>query len=140
MDAVPPRDDTPIVPPWKLMKGIIKTGLAVVIMSLLGNLVFRGGADKGIDIPKRIEDGALVIDARTAGEFSGGHIEGAINIPYDVIGHVIGKHEADKSRSIIVYCHSGARSALAKKTLEGEGYTNVVNGGGLHHMVKALEQ
>jgi rhodanese-related sulfurtransferase len=120
------------------MKTILKIGLAAVIMSILANLFFRGGADKDIDIPALIKNGALVIDTRTAGEYSGGHIDGAINIPYDIIGNVIGKYETDKSRSIIVYCHSGMRSAAAKQALEHAGYINVVNGGGLHHMHQAL--
>ena len=81
-----------------------------------------------------------MIDVRTVGEFSGGHIEGAINIPYDVISHEIGKHEIDKAKSIIVYCKSGARSAAARKSLEHAGYTNVINGGGLHQMRKLLNQ
>ena len=107
-------------------------------MSILANLLLRGGADKKVDIPALIKNGALVIDTRTAGEFSGGHIEGAIHIPYDIIGNVIEKYEPDQSRTIIVYCQSGMRSAAAKQTLENTGYTNVVNGGGLHHMQQAL--
>ena len=107
-------------------------------MSILGNMLLRGGADKDVDIPALVRNGALVIDTRTAGEFAGGHIEGAVNIPYDIIGNVIEKYETDKSRSIIVYCHSGARSASAKNALMQAGYTNVVNGGGAHHMRRAL--
>ena len=107
-------------------------------MSILANLLFRGGADKDIDIPALIKNDVLVIDTRTAGEFAGGHIEGAINIPYDIIGNVIEKFETDPSKAIIVYCHSGARSAAAKKYLEHAGYTNVVNGGSLHHMQQVL--
>lgn len=108
-------------------------------MSLLGNLLFRGGADKDVDIPVLIKNGALIIDTRSASEFAGGHIEGAINLPYDTISNVIEKHETDRSRSIIVYCHSGARSGIAKKQLEQAGYNSVVNGGSLHHMQRALD-
>jgi phage shock protein E len=123
-----------------MLNKVIKFGLAVIIMSILANMLFRGGADKDADIPALVKNGALVIDTRSAGEFAGGHIEGAINIPYDIIGNVIEKYEADKSRSIVVYCHSGGRSAFAKKQLEHAGYTNVVNGGGVHHMQRALGQ
>ena len=108
-------------------------------MSILGNMLLRGGADKDVDLPALVEKGALVIDTRTAGEFSGGHIEGAIHIPYDIIGNVIEKYESDKSRPIVVYCQSGMRSSAAKQTLLHAGYTNVVNGGGLHHMQRGLE-
>jgi len=110
-----------------------------VTMSILGNLILRGGADKGLDLAALVKDGALVIDTRTPAEFAGGHIEGALNIPYDTIAAAIGNYEQNKARSIIVYCHSGARSAAAKKALEHAGYTHVVNGGGLHHMKHALQ-
>jgi phage shock protein E len=123
-----------------MMKTPIKIGLAVVVMGILTNLLFGGGADKDADIPALIRDGALVIDVRTAGEFSGGHIEGAINIPHNVISREIEKHETGKAKAIIVYCRSGARSTVAKKALEHAGYTNVVNGGSLHHMRKLSEQ
>lgn len=107
-------------------------------MGLLGNLLLRGGADKGADIAERIGQGALVVDTRTAGEYAGGSIEGAVNIPYDIIARSIGQYETDKSRPIVVFCHSGARSSAAKKQLEQAGYTNVVNGGGIGHMRRQL--
>jgi len=109
-------------------------------MSILATLFFGGGADKDADIPALIKDGALVVDTRTAGEYAGGHIDGAINIPYDSIAHGIGKHQTDKSKCIIVYCHSGTRSSTAKKILTGAGYTNVVNGGSLRRMHKHLAE
>ncbi len=107
-------------------------------MSILSNLLFNGQADKNPDLPALIRNGALVIDTRTAEEFAGGHIDGAINIPYDIIEHIIEQYEIEKSSSIIVYCHIGARSAVAKASLEAAGYTQVVNGGSLHNMQQAL--
>jgi len=115
---------------------LVKIGLVVITMGILANLLFGGGADKDVDIPALIKDGALLIDVRTAQEFSAGHIEGAINIPYNVINRETGNHAKDKS--IIVYCHTGARSAAAKRSLIGAGYTTVVNGGSLHRMHKIL--
>jgi rhodanese-related sulfurtransferase len=117
---------------------IIKAGMAVVFMGLLTNLFVGDRADKETNIPALIKDGALVIDTRSPGEFSGGHIAGAINIPHNIISKVIAQHTSNKSRSIIVYCHSGGRSAAAKQTLEQAGYTHVVNGGSLDHMRKIL--
>ena len=40
----------------------------------------------------------------------------------------------DRDADIIVYCASGARSAIAKNTLEGMGFKNVLNGGGYYDM------
>lgn len=105
-------------------------------MGFLSNL-FSGGADKA-NLPQLIQDGALLIDARGPQEFAGGHIENAVNIPHDRIAQKIGDHEADKSRSIVVYCHSGARSAMAVRALKKTGYTQVENGGGIHALNRRL--
>ena len=111
-------------------------------MGLLAKLFFGegGGTDKDIDIANLINNDALAIDVRTTQEFAGGHIKGAINIPANAICQLLPNHETDKTRTLIVYCHSGARSASARRALNADGYTNVVNGGSLHRMRKQLEQ
>ena len=43
------------------MNKFIKIGLAVIIVSILANMMFRGGADKDIDLPTLVKKGALVI-------------------------------------------------------------------------------
>lgn len=105
-------------------------------MGFLANL-FSGGASKA-DLPQLIKDGALLIDARGPQEFSGGHIEKAVNIPHNMITHKIGEHAAEKSRPIVVYCHSGGRSAMAVNALKKAGYTQVENGGGMQMLSRQL--
>lgn len=83
---------------------------------------------------------ALWIDVRTADEFSAGHVTQAVNIPYDVIAEGIGSVSEDKDALIYVYCRSGRRSGIAKETLEGLGYTEVVNVGGLNDALKKAGQ
>ena len=122
------------------MNKIVKIGLAALIMGFLLNMFLGGGADREADIASLIQNGALVVDTRTPGEFSGGHIDGAINIPYDIIDRTIGQYTTDRSKSIIVYCHSGGRSGVAKQSLEKAGYTNVINAGGYHRMQKLSAQ
>lgn len=111
--------------------------LVVVGMGILANILFAGSGQP-VDIPALISGGALVIDVRTKSEFDSGHIAGAIHIPYDVIDRQIAALAKKKEQAIIVYCHSGARSAHAMKTLVKLGYTQVVNGGGLRQMKKSL--
>jgi phage shock protein E len=72
----------------------------------------------------------LIIDVRTAQEYDSGHIDGALNIPYDVIEARIAEVTTDKDREIVVYCGSGRRSGIALKTLTQMGYKQVVNEGG----------
>jgi rhodanese-related sulfurtransferase len=120
------------------MKTILKFGMAVIVMGFLVNFLFGGRTENAMDIPALIKSGALVIDVRSAGEFSGGHISGAINIPHNVVSRDIAHYSKDKTKPIIVYCHSGMRSASAKKSLEQSGYTQVINGGSLKQMRNCL--
>lgn len=76
------------------------------------------------------------IDVRTAEEFAGGHVEGALNVPYDEIGDRIGAVELQKDDTIYLYCGSGRRAGIAKETLETMGYTGVTNVGGLEEALK----
>jgi len=70
---------------------------------------------------------SLVLDVREPDEYEQGAIPGALHLPR---GHLEGQVEgkvADKSKSIIVHCASGFRSAFAAKTLQELGYEDVVN-------------
>jgi len=82
----------------------------------------------------KVSNGPLVVDVRSAGEFSGGAYPGAVNIPLDELpGRT--NELGDKGRDIILYCASGARSAYGQQILQHLGFTNVKNGGGLMHMM-----
>ena len=74
-------------------------------------------------------DDILLYDVRTKEEYISGHIPGAVNIPHDVIADEIQIEQKDAV--IVVYCRSGNRSGQAKTALEGLGYTNVIDFGGI---------
>jgi phage shock protein E len=82
----------------------------------------------------------LVIDVRTEAEWNNGHMEGAVLIPYKVIGEKIGSVAKDKSTRIYVYCHSGRRSQIAKGTLEKLGYKDIRNLGSLEDAAKTMKR
>jgi rhodanese-related sulfurtransferase len=65
----------------------------------------------------------ILVDTRTPEEYEAGHIPGAVNIPFDVIGR--NPPSKDKDALVIVYCRSGSRSGMAKRTLDSLGYTRV---------------
>jgi len=66
-------------------------------------------------------DGSVtLLDTRTEEEFSGGHIDGCINIPVDELRERLG--ELDKSKSVYVICQSGIRSYIATRILAGNGF------------------
>ncbi|MEH6587638.1 MAG: rhodanese-like domain-containing protein [Halioglobus sp.] len=76
-------------------------------------------------------DNALLIDTRSPAEYQGGHIEGAVLIPYDAIESGIVKLSPAKDAPIYLYCGSGGRAEIARKRLEHRGYTQVTNLGGM---------
>ena len=78
------------------------------------------------------ESGYLILDVRTAGEYSEKHIPGAINGPNETIGNQDIPELPDKEQLILVYCRSGNRSKQAAEKLVKLGYTNIVEFGGIH--------
>jgi len=81
-----------------------------------------------VDFKQLINDGAIVLDVRSKGEFQGGHIKGSLNIPVDELRNNLSKLK-DKEKVIITCCASGMRSRSAKGILEANGYQKVYNGG-----------
>jgi sulfur-carrier protein adenylyltransferase/sulfurtransferase len=72
-------------------------------------------------------DAPFVLDVREQDEWDEGHLPGAVHIPRGNLESRIERAEPDRSRSIVVYCAAGNRSAFAAKTLEELGYEDVVS-------------
>ncbi len=85
------------------------------------------GSAPAADLGSLIKEGAFLVDVRTPGEFSGGHVKGSVNIPLDKVVAELSRFKNKKH--IIVFCRSGNRSSQAKSILNQNGFTNVVNGG-----------
>jgi phage shock protein E len=80
---------------------------------------------------QHLQQGALVIDVRSPGEFNSGHLPNAINIPLDGIETVLPRRVKDKNQMLLLHCLSGMRSGMAKQKLKSLGYANVFNLGSL---------
>jgi phage shock protein E len=84
-------------------------------------------------ILEKIQAGAKIVDVRTPDEFADEAYPNAVNIPVNELQSRIAEL-GDKAASIVVYCASGGRSALAARMLNAYGFTDVVNAGGLYDM------
>lgn len=84
-------------------------------------------------------DAATWIDVRTAEEFGQGHVEGAINIPYEQSDAGVAELGLKKDAVIYLYCRSGKRAGIALDSLEASGYSGVVNVGGLEQALVVAE-
>jgi hydroxyacylglutathione hydrolase len=67
----------------------------------------------------------LVLDVRTAGEYSDAHIHGAVHIPLSRLAARVG--EVPSERAVVAYCASGYRSSIASSMLRREGLPRVAN-------------
>ena len=92
---------------------------------------FHNIADMNAGVAEyKTNDGAVLLDVRTAEEYRDGHMEGSVNIPLDRISSVENIVK-DKSTPLYVHCLSGGRSGQAVSYLRQIGYTNVKNIGGI---------
>lgn len=114
---------------------ILGLGLAVALMAgaLAGvaqeNKSSRGYQDVG---PERFDKlrsrkDAVVLDVRRPSEFAQGHIAGATNIDWYAPDFAKQAAALDKSKTYLVHCAGGVRSAKAAEKLAGMQFTNVFN-------------
>ncbi|MEX1190878.1 MAG: rhodanese-like domain-containing protein [Brumimicrobium sp.] len=84
------------------------------------------GIGSKVNFQQLIDDGAIIVDVRTKGEFKNGHIKGSKNIPLSELNKQLSN--LDKKKTIITCCASGVRSGSAKRVLKANGF-EAHNGG-----------
>ena len=98
-------------------------GLQLVLTALLVFVVARMFLGKVPPAKARelVKNGARLVDVRTQGEFSQGHLDGAVNIPVQELRSRLAE-VGPKDVPVVVYCASGARSASARSILQKAGF------------------
>ena len=118
------------------MKKIIPFLMALLLLAGCGaqseESTYRQVNAEEADSMMEEESGYIILDVRTAQEYSEKHIPGAINIPNETIGTEDIPELPDIEQLILVYCRSGNRSKQAAEKLVKLGYTNIVEFGGVH--------
>ena len=99
-------------------------------------------AEKNIRVEEfdklRKQTNAVVLDVRTSREFAAGHIPGATNIDWQGADFQKKVSGLDKSKTWLVHCAVGGRSAKAADKMTTLQFTNVYNlDGGLKAWEKA---
>lgn len=94
-------------------------------MGLFEKLMGGGTSDK---VKSMLAEGAKVVDVRTPGEFSGGHVANSINIPLQELSRR--ENEVMKlGKPVVFCCASGGRSGQATAYFKNKGL-ECENGGG----------
>lgn len=78
------------------------------------------------------KDLGLIVDVRNENEFADGYVPGAVNVPRGLIEFRIWKlvgfpDRTDMNAKMTLYCATGGRCALATKSLQDLGFTNVAS-------------
>ncbi len=83
---------------------------------------------KAADVKAAVDkkEKAVILDVRDPGEYSAGHLPGAINVSRGTLEFNIWSKVPDQSAKIYVYCKTAGRSTLATKALNDLGYKNAV--------------
>ncbi len=117
-------------------------------LSMMIGRMFGGGGANGKfaqgtmkELAQRLQTDKdfILLDVRTQEEFAEGHIPGAICIPNDGLAGATATKLPNKEQLIFVYCHSGMRSMMAANYLASQGYTNIVECGGITDWQGKLE-
>ena len=126
MTAVQLKDlDLAYAPPYSSAKDPVNMA-GFMVDNLAGGVLKQFHLEDVKNLPR---DGSVtLLDARTAEEYAGGHIEGFRNIPVDELRERLGEIEAGKP--VYVICQSGLRSYIACRILAGYGYETYNFAGG----------
>lgn len=103
------------------------------MFGLLSQLLGQSGNS---ELSEAVKNGAFLVDVRTPGEFAGGSVPGAVNIPLDQVSSQMSRFKGKKG--VVVFCKSGMRSGQAKGILDQNGIPQVINGGTWQNVNKVV--
>jgi phage shock protein E len=113
---------------------VIGAVVIVFIFFLLNNSMRK----PDVDLVHKYKNGAVLLDVRSEREYELGTLNGAINIPHNVLAKRI--DELDKTQTYITFCSQGVRSIKAKRTLRMKGLLQSYNGGAIHDLERKLDK
>lgn len=99
-------------------------------------------AEAGVIAPEEahdlVQNGAVLVDVRSADEFAAGHIEGARSIPLESGDFDATVKALDPSEAYVLYCETGNRAGVALERMTGLGFSDVVNAGGIDDLADVV--
>lgn len=128
-----------VVAPYRRAKETVKRLARIGCDNVLGYL--KGGFDaweedgREVDTIESIQSDEFakrftteklnILDVRKPGEFSGEHVEDAVNLPLDHIN--VNMTTIDEDTEYYLHCRSGYRSTVAASILKSRGFSKLVN-------------
>jgi len=107
---------------------VLAVGAALMVLVYeLRERVRTAGAVSPQDAVRLMNQGATLLDLRSAEAFGAGHIRGARNLPPERLTDAIDGLKRLKDRTLIVYCERGVSAAGAMRALQQQGFSQVVS-------------
>lgn len=78
-----------------------------------------------MDIPH--DPNLQVVDVRNEGEFDGGHLENALNLPVQEMTNLVELAQFEEDQQLYIHCAGGYRSVIASSLLKRQGIHNLRN-------------
>lgn len=76
---------------------------------------------------EKVRQGGVLLDVRSAREFSGGTLPGAIHVSFDQVEQRVPSIVPDFDTPIVTFCRSSVRAEEARLRLKKMGYKDVEN-------------
>lgn len=113
-----------------MKKSILAAGIFFAFMLFTIQVSLAAGLNRitGEELQTMMKDGKqiTIVDVREPALFANGHVQGAINIPYDGAKERILKELPSKDRVVFI-CHGGPMGDELGGILVKNGYQNVYN-------------
>lgn len=107
-----------------MLSKILTAGLFFLLASVAG-AEYQGELTQKQEQERMTAGTITTIDVRSAGEYSKGHVPGAINIPHDKISNQLEQIKHLKDKPVLLYCRSGRRADMAETTLSELGFSQL---------------
>ena len=69
----------------------------------------------------------VILDVRTPSEYTDGHLANATNIDFNATDFAVKVGKLDKSKTYLVYCRAGHRSASAAEIMKTQAFQTIYN-------------
>jgi rhodanese-related sulfurtransferase len=111
---------------WILIALVILAGISYGVYQMTQPQTAALPAEINVDQAAQMRNqGAFILDVREPSEWTQVHIPGATLIPLGQLPNRL--NEVPKDRKVVVYCHSGNRSAQGRDILHNAGFTQVTS-------------
>lgn len=80
------------------------------------------------ELAREIEAGSapVIVDVRSNGEYTAGHVPGAIHLPFLEAEARAGEIPGERDAPVVVYCEHGPRARIAAGKLRDAGFSHIV--------------